>query len=108
MIANKEGAMPEREAKTEYFDKYLDARFQHIDESMNTLKNMFVELRQEVKQENETTRREVKADNKATRWWIIGTGIAVIFGIAAIFFSFAQIQTSWMQQVISFAMKAIK
>ena len=55
---------------------------------------------------------EIKRDNKATRRWItgtvIGTGIAVVFGIAAIFFSFAQLQTSWMQQVISFAIKTIK
>jgi hypothetical protein len=103
--------MPEQ---NEYFDKFLEARFTHIDASIQNisnavsdLKGQFVDLRKEVKEENEATR----ADNKATRRWIfgtvVGTGITVLLGLAAILLTFVQIQNSWMQQVISFAGKAI-
>jgi uncharacterized membrane protein YcjF (UPF0283 family) len=109
-----------------YFGKYIEDHFKHIDDTVTSLKEsmdkstagikgdiadlrgQFIDLRNEVKEEV----AEVKADNKAGRRWIlgvvVGTGIAVLFGIAAIFFSFAQIQTSWMQQVITFALKAMK
>ncbi|MEW6381707.1 MAG: hypothetical protein AB1611_19185 [bacterium] len=112
--------MPEQ---TEYFNKYLDERFKHIDESIDTLKGMFIELRQEVKQEvkqeSEATRKElaevraeVRADNKATRQWVVGTAITVLIGFIAaavtIFFGFSQLQTSWIQTVISFVGKTIK
>ena len=62
----------------------------------------------EIKTEVRAEIAEVKADNKNTRLWVIGTGIAVVSGIAAIFFSFAQMQASWMQQAIIFALKAVK
>ena len=105
-----------------YFGKYIEDHFKHIDDSVLSIKESIKEMKidnektkAEVKIENEKTKTEIKTevdeikrDNKATRWWIIGTGIAVIFGIAAIFFSFAQIQASWMQQVIAIALKAIK
>ncbi len=81
-----------------YFDKFLAEKFQHIDESIKHIDQKVNEIKTEVD--------EIKADNKATRWWVVGTGMAVIFGIAAIFFSFAQIQNSWMQQVFSFVGKA--
>jgi uncharacterized membrane protein YcjF (UPF0283 family) len=110
--------MPEQ---NEYFDKFLEARFAHIDASVQNisnavndlkgqfvdLKGQFVDLRNDVKEENEATR----ADNKATRRWIfgtvVGTGITVLLGLAAILLTFVQIQNSWMQQVISFASKMI-
>jgi len=99
--------MPEQ---NEYFNKFLEARFTHIDASIqninNAVKNVdnaVKDLRNEVKEEI----AEVKADNKATRWWVVGTGITVLLGLAAILLTFVQIQNSWMQQVISFASKAI-
>lgn len=103
--------MPEQ---NEYFDKFLEAKFTHIDASVQNisnavsdLKGQFVDLRKEVKEENEATR----ADNKATRRWIfgtvVGTGLTVLLGLAAILLTFVQIQNSWMQQVISFVGKAI-
>jgi len=99
--------MPEQ---NEYFDKYLEAKFTHIDASVQNisnavsdLKGQFTDLRNEVKEEI----AEVKADNKATRHWILGTGITVLLGLAAILFTFVQIQNSWMQQVFSFVGKMI-
>jgi len=68
---------------------------------------MKVEIKAEIA-EIKTDVYEIKRDNKATRWWVIGTGVAVVFGIATIFLTFAQIQTSWMQQVITFSLKAIR
>ena len=96
--------MPEQ---TDYFDKYLQAQFTQINNSIGELKGQFTDLRNEVKEEI----AEVKADNKNTRRWIfgtvIGTGITVLLGLATILFTFVQIQNSWMQQVISFVSKAI-
>jgi len=106
--------MPEQ---NEYFDKFLEARFQHIDASVQNisnavsdlkgqftdLKGQFTDLRNEVKEEI----AGVKADNKSTRYWVMGTGITVLLGLAAILLTFVQIQNSWMQQVISFASKAL-
>jgi hypothetical protein len=88
--------MPEQ---TDYFNKFLEAQFNHIDQSIKHIDQKVNEIKTEVD--------GIKADNKATRWWIVGTGIAVLFGIAAIFFSFAQLQNSWMQQVFSFVGKMI-
>ncbi len=85
--------MPEQ---NEYFDKYLDARFQHIDETSSRIENMISEIKAEVKQEN-----------KSTRWWMVGTATTVLLGLAAILLTFVQIQNSWMQQVISFVGKMI-
>jgi hypothetical protein len=85
--------------QTGYFDKFLADKFQHIDESIRHIDQKVNEIKTEVD--------GIKADNKATRWWVVGTGIAVIFGIATIFFSFAQLQNSWMQQVFSFVGKMI-
>jgi len=107
--------MPE---ENEYRDKHLEARFAHIDASiqsindtMNDLKTQFVDLGKEVRKENETTRREVKAENRATRWWIVGTAITVLIGFAAIavtiFFGFSQLQTSWIQSAFSLDGKTI-
>jgi hypothetical protein len=96
--------MPEQ---NEYFDKFLEARFSHIDTSIQHIDNSVKELRNEVKEENEATR----ADNKSTRRWIfgtvVGTGITVLLGLAALLPTFVQIQNSWMQQVISFVSKMI-
>jgi len=106
--------MPEQ---NEYFDKFLEAKFTHIDASVQSisnavsdlkgqftdLKSQFTDLRKEVKEEI----AEVKADNKSTRYWVLGTGITVLLGLAAILFTFVQIQNSWMQQVFSFVGKMI-
>lgn len=103
--------MPEQ---SECLDKYLEARFNHIDASVqnisnavNDLKGQFVDLRKEVKEEI----AEVKADNKSTRRWIVGSAITFFVGFIAaaiaIFFGFAQLQTSWIQTVISFVGKTI-
>ncbi|MEW6377987.1 MAG: hypothetical protein AB1611_00110 [bacterium] len=103
--------MPEEKPEHEYFDKYLDARFTHIDATiqavnttMSDLKTQFLTLENKF----DDFKKEIKEENRATRWWVVGTGMSVIFGIAAIFFYFAQVQTSWMQQVMSFAIQAIK
>jgi len=107
--------MPEQ---TDYFDKYLQSQFNQINASMSELKTQFSDLRKEVRDENEATRKEVKeeseatrADNKATRRWIfgtvVGTGLTVLLGLAALLLTFVQIQNSWMQQVISFISKIV-
>ncbi len=122
MVANRERTMPEQ---PEYYDKYMEMRFQRIDEAIVHIDQKVAHIDQrvshidqkvdQIEQKVESFKAEIKAevneikrDNKTTRWWVTGTGMAVIFGIAAIFFAFAQLQTSWRQQVISFAGKAIK
>jgi hypothetical protein len=112
-----------------YFGKYIEDHFKHIDDTVTNMKENMdrsvasmnktaagikEDLNNAVKRGDDNYEKiklevdEIKADNKASRRWIVGTGIAVLFGIAAIFFSFAQIQASWMQQVIALALKAIK
>jgi len=85
--------MPEQ---TNYFDKYLESQFTQINASMSELKTQFA---------------EVKADNKATRHWVLGSAITFFVGFIAaaiaIFFGFAQLQTSWIQTVISFVGKTV-
>lgn len=81
--------MPEQ---TDYFDRYLTEKFKHIDES--------------VKHIDEKVDKIVE-DNKNTRRWIFGTGLTVLLGLAALLLTFAQIQNSWMQQVLSFVGKMI-
>lgn len=85
--------MPEQ---NEYFDKYLDARFKHIDDSMQNISNAV---------------KDLKEDNKTTRRWIfgtvVGTGITVLLGLATILFTLIQVQNSWMQQIFSFVGKSI-
>lgn len=115
--------MPEeKDQKPEYGDRYADIRFQYLDKVVDRMEKTFEKTMDEIRSEVKEIRSEVKEikvevdeikkDNRATRRWVtgtvIGTGIAVISGIGAISFAFAQIQTSWMQQVISFALKAIK
>lgn len=114
--------MPEQ---TEYLDKYLEAKFTHIDASVQSINNavndlkgqftdlrgQFTDFRKEVREELENVKTEVKADNKSTRWWIVGTAITVLVGFAAIsvaiFFGFSQLQTSWIQSAFSLVGKAI-
>jgi hypothetical protein len=98
-----------------YFGKYIEDHFKHIDDTITSIKESNAELKKNMDKSVAGIKAEVdeiKADNKAGRRWIlgvvVGTGIAVLFGIAAIFFSFAQIQASWMQQVITLALKAMK
>ncbi|MEW6380903.1 MAG: hypothetical protein AB1611_15020 [bacterium] len=111
--------MPEQnEPKPEYFEKYLEMRFQRIDEAIMHIDQKVAHIDQRVEHIDQRVEyidqkvETIKADNQTTRRWVIGTvvgtGLVVLFGMAAIFLSFAQIQTSWMQQVISFGLKAIK
>ncbi|MEW6381224.1 MAG: hypothetical protein AB1611_16680 [bacterium] len=92
--------MPE---ETNYFDKYLEAQFTQINASMSELKTQFGELKNQF--------AEVKEDNKSTRHWILGSAITFFVGFIAaaiaIFFGFAQLQTSWIQTVISFVSKVV-
>jgi len=89
--------MPEQ---NEYFDKYLDARFKHIDESVSRIEQHISEIKTEVKQENRLTRRLV-----------VTTAISLLVGFTAIavsiFFGFSKLQTSWIQTVISFVGKTV-
>jgi hypothetical protein len=117
--------MPEQ---NEYFDKFLEAKFTHIDASVQNISNavsdlkgqftdlrgQFTDLRNEVKEEIKGIKEElteVKTDNKSTRHWILGSAITFFVGFIAaaiaIFFGFAQLQTSWIQQVISFISKIV-
>jgi hypothetical protein len=117
--------MPEQ---NEYFDKYLEAQFTQINTSMQSISNsvgelkgqftdlrgQFTDLRKEVKEEIKGVKEElteVKADNKSTRHWILGSAITFFVGFIAaaiaIFFGFAQLQTSWIQTVISFVGKVV-
>ncbi len=89
--------MPEQ---TDYFDKFLEARFKHIDETSSRIENMIMEIKTEVKEENRTTRR-----------WLATTAISLLVGFTAIaiaiFFGFSKLQTSWIQTVISFVGKTV-
>jgi hypothetical protein len=89
--------------QSNYFDKYLESQFTQINASMSELKTQFGELKNQF--------AEVKADNKATRHWVLGSAITFFVGFIAaaiaIFFGFAQLQTSWIQTVISFVGKTI-
>lgn len=103
--------MPEQ---SEYFDKFLAEKFQHIDESIKHIDQKVEKIDQRVGkivEDNRVLVDEIKADNKATRRWIfgtvIGTGLTVLLGLAALLLTFVQIQNSWMQQVISFVSKII-
>lgn len=96
--------MPEQnEQKQEYFDKYVNIRFRYLDKVINRIEKTVSEIKTEV--------NEIKADNKSTRRWIfgtvVGTGLTVLLGLAALLLSFASIQNSWMQQVFSFVGKMI-
>ena len=110
--------MPEQ---NEYFNKFLEAKFTHIDDSvqnisnsMSDLKGQFTDLRNEVRKEINGVKEELaeaKVDNKSTRHWILGSAITFFVGFIAaaiaIFFGFAQLQTSWIQTVISFVGKMV-
>jgi len=107
--------MPEQ---SEYFDKFLSEKFQHINESVEHIDQKVERIfednqtfKKEIRAEIKAEVNEIKADNKNTRHLIfgtvIGTGITVLLGLATILFTFVQIQNSWMQQVISFVGKAI-
>lgn len=97
-----------------YFDKFLAEKFNHIDESVKHIDEEVKKIDQKVNEsieDNKALRAEIKADNQNTRRWIfgtvVGTGLTVLLGLAAILFTFVQIQNSWMQQVFSFVGKAI-
>lgn len=116
--------------KNLYFNQYLDQRFKNIEDSATRTERNIEKLETNIEQsverletkieqsverldnKIEQSTKDIKDDNKVTRHWImgtvIGTGVVVLFGLAAIFFSFAQIQSSWMQIVISFATQALK
>jgi len=104
-----------------YFDKYLEAQFTQINTSMQSisnsvsdLKNQFTDLKNlftDLKNQFSALQKEVKEDSKSTRHWILGSAITFFVGFIAasiaIFFGFAQLQTSWIQTVISFVGKAV-
>ena len=100
--------MPEQ---IEYFDKYLEARFQHIDEAVSRIEtginNTILRVEKKIEDENKATR----ADNKTTRKWLATTAISLLVGFTAIaiaiFFGFSKLQTSWIQTVISFVGKTV-
>jgi len=120
--------MPEQ---TDYFNQFLAEKFQHIDESVKHIDQRVDEIDKKVDEsikhideevkkidqkvdksieDNKALRAEIKADNKSTRHWILGSAITFFVGFIAaaiaIFFGFAQLQTSWIQTVISFGGKA--
>lgn len=97
--------MPEQTAtgQDNYLDKYLEVKFDSIDRSIKHIDQKVEHIDQKV----DKVITEIKADNKTTRWWVVGTGITVLLGLAAILLTFIQIQNSWMQQVFSFVGKAI-
>ncbi|MEW6379779.1 MAG: hypothetical protein AB1611_09245 [bacterium] len=121
--------MSEEKKQPEYYEQDVNTRFNSLERIVDRMERSFEktvdgiksevkEIRSEVKEIRSEVKEirsevdEIKKDNKATRRWVagtvIGTGFVVLFGIAAVLLTFAQIQTSWMQQVISFALKAIK
>ena len=92
--------MPEQ---ANYFDKFLESQFNRIDQSIKHIDEKVNEIKTEVD--------KIKDDNKSTRRWVfgtvVGTGLTILLGLAALLVTFAQIQNSWMQQVFSFVGKAI-
>jgi uncharacterized membrane protein YcjF (UPF0283 family) len=111
--------------QSEYFDKFLAEKFQHIDESVQHIDQEVREINQKVDETVKNIDQKVEKmnqkmdqkvekiieDNKNTRRWIfgtvVGTGLTVLLGLSALLFSFVSIQNSWMQQVISFVGKVI-
>ena len=95
-------------------NKYFEARLNHIDASVQNISNAVNDLKgqfTDLKGQFIDLRKEVKEDNKSTRHWILGSAITFFVGFIAaaiaIFFGFAQLQTSWIQTVISFVGKTI-
>ncbi len=114
--------MPEQNnRRSKYFEQSVNIRFRYLDKIINRMEKSnekaINELKEEVKkidqkvnesiEDNKTLRADIRADNKSTRYWVLGTGITVLLGLAAILLTFIQIQNSWMQQVFSFVGKAI-
>lgn len=93
--------MPEQ---TEYFDKYLDARFKHIDDTTSRIEKSINETMSRIEE-------KIEGENKTTRKWMVTTAVSLMVGFTAIavsiFFGFSKLQTSWIQTVISFVGKAI-
>ena len=94
-----------------YFDKYLDARFRHIDETSSKIEKTMCRIEEKIETENRITREENKEENRTTRKWLVTTAISLMVGFTAIavsiFFGFAKLQTSWIQTVISFVGKTV-
>lgn len=93
--------MPEQ---NEYFDKYLDARFKHIDDTTSRIEKSLNETMSRIEE-------KIEGENKTTRKWMVTTAVSLMVGFTAIavsiFFGFSKLQTSWIQTVISFVGKAI-
>ena len=100
--------MPEQ---TEYMDKYLDARFRHIDDSIARIEKSIDETTARIEQHISEIKTEVKEENRTTRRWLVTTAISLLVGFTAIavaiFFGFSKLQTSWIQTVISFVGKTV-
>ncbi|MEM2932467.1 MAG: hypothetical protein QXI61_06470 [Nitrososphaerota archaeon] len=97
-----------------YLDKFLEAKFSHIDSSIQNISNAVNNLSSQfsdLKNQFSNLQRKVEEDNKSTRHWILGSAITFFIGFIAaaiaIFFGFAQLQTSWIQTAMSFVSKIV-
>jgi hypothetical protein len=74
-----------KEQKTEcaqvdtYFEKYLDKRFEHIEEGF----------------------KEIRSDVKGWKLWVVGIGVSVFIGLAAIIISLLTYHANVMQTQLS-------
>ena len=80
-----------------YFDKYLDARFQSIEENVSEIKRGTLDTKEDIG----TLRSEVHAEGKSLRLWLIGTLIALFLGMGGIVLGITQLQHMWFQQYLS-------
>lgn len=107
MIETRE-TMPEQ---TDYFDKFLEAKFAHIDASITSISDSMKDLKEQFSNQFTDLRKEVKEENRTTRKWMVTTAISLMVGFTAIaiaiFFGFSKLQTSWIQTVISFVGKTV-
>lgn len=67
--------------KSGYFDKYLDARFQHIDETSSRIEKSINETMSRIEE-------KIEKENKTTRKWLVTTAISLMVGFTAIAVSY--------------------
>ena len=86
------------------FNKYLDARFESIDQRFSRVENDIGELKSDVK----ALDKRITSENQKTRTVTITTGIGILLGFAAIIYSVVTLQTMWLHKFLDIVAKIPK
>lgn len=65
----------EFEAKLETIETKMDARVQRIEDKATRIEDDMKDIKSDM--------RDIKSEMKNMKWWMLGTGVSVIIGIAA-------------------------